>query len=73
MSAAVQFHRVYVPYRWDHIASPATRERLEEGSRGQVGKWIVSIGLKGEVARFFGATLTRRAVVDDFGNLVRVK
>ena len=46
---------------------------LTDQARAQVGKWIVSLEIPPEVSAFFGAARTvRKAVVDDFGNLVAV-
>lgn len=74
MSLNVRFHRVYQPTSWANSPlSPSLRALLEASSSQQVGKYVVAIEPPSEeIVEFFDLRYTARAVVDDFGNLVRV-
>lgn len=74
MSAPVCSVRVHLPLSWAHIEDPVRREHMEALVRPQIGRYAVALLIPDEVARFFGSTpLAALAVVDDFGNLVRVQ
>ena len=71
----VHFFKVHGPSfaRWGHIALPDLRDRLEAASTRQIGKYIVVLSsVPEEIREFFDIREARCAVMDDFGNLVRV-